>query len=234
MPAYPDYMNVREGKVLLTEADWPTDYGRKFGLLLVGAGTALRNTDHFFGGSGSVQMNTGAVIGNLTEVKVNFPNIEPGPKIFAFEQKFISDLQFGANHFYSGIENRLSVSPFRRGQIRYTVTGDALEYESSQDTYTPLPGNPPAMERSFLSAANGAGDIWAWTRLVVDFDKNEYVKVQYLSTEGFQEVDMSGIPLPEITTGDTITALLTFVFGETPANTATTYYSTDWALTRVP
>jgi len=234
-PAYPEYMKIREGTVLLTESDWPAVFGFKYGLFLVGAGTVTVDSDHIWGGNGSALLTTGALALDLTEVKINIPNIMIFPQRIAFEHKFIPDLQFGANHYFFGIENRDSISPFFRGQIRYTITGDVLEYESSEGVFTTMPGGAAVIDRPVLSVAAGAGDKWAWTRLVVDFDKEEYISFEYEDVnDGYKKIDMTGIALPSITSGNTTTQLLVFAIGETPTTTVTEYYTTDWIVTKVP
>lgn len=235
LPAYPEYMKIKQGTVILTEADWPTVFGRKYGLFLVGAGSVVRDTDHIFGGTGSASLVTDANALDLTELKVNLPNVLPTPKIVAFEHKFITDPQFGANHYFFGLEDRLSVSPFFRGEFRYTVTGDVIEYESAEGVFTALPDGGAVVDRSSLSGINGSGDMWTWVRAVVDFEKNEYVSLEFESAlGGYKKIDMTGIALPSITSGNTTTQILVFAIGETPTTTITTYYTTDWVISKVP
>lgn len=234
LPAYPEYMRIREGTVLLTEADWPTVFGHKYGLFLVGSGTVTRVTDHIWGGTGSALLTTGASTLDLTEVKINCPNNLPNSSIVAFEHKFIPDLQFGANHYFFGIEDRQSVSPFLRGEIRYTISGDVFEYESAEGVFTAMPDGGAVIDRPTLSGVNGSGDVWAWTRLVVNFDLEEYVSFEYIALDGYKKIDMTGIALPSITSGNTTTQILVFAIGETPTTTITNYYTTDWVITKVP
>ena len=233
MADYPEFQRVKQGINFITEANWPTVYGGKWGVFAVGAGVVAVDNAHYWGGPSSVKLTTGAVVDDVTVLQVNTAQALRGKDIISFEHKFNFAVLFGAQEWIFGLNNRKNGDPYLGGSIRYTVAGDILEYESAPGVYTAFPDGA-VIERPRLSAVNGPGDIWCWERLVVDFDKGEYVSLEYNdAVKGYTKINMKGIALPSKTDGNTVTALVAFAGGNAATAAAADYFTTDWILSRL-
>ena len=230
---YPEWLGIKTGVIIFTEADWPTTIGFKWGTFVTGAGTVLRDADHGVRGTGAVALSTGILSNDVSEIKHTSPYYVGNGRV-ALELKWANNVPaFGASTFDFGIEPRQVVSGFLQGRMRYTVSGDEWTYESGTDVYTSF-SDPVIVPRPTTdTAAGGAGDQYGWARLVIDIAKQEYVSFQAAAKGTTEYRDMTGIPLVNrgVTTDD---VLLFFALNETGGAATELNYTTDWAATVSP
>jgi len=229
--SFPWYAVVREGLCILSEADFPTTMGYKWGAYLTGTGADVnKDTNHFYGGGGSVKMTTGNLSGDLSELKLAMQKAFGGK--VAFEMRWLPAPAYGANAFHFGFENR--TDDLIQGRCRYFVNTDEWQYESGVDVYSSFSPSVVIEQPVFDTAPKGSGDVWGWARLVLDLDALAYVKFQCAGKNGLIERNMQGIPL--VNRGVTATGknqYLFFTIGYTGAAANQDFWTTDWVISRL-
>lgn len=233
--AFPWWVVKPEGRLLLTEADFQATIGFKWGTFIEGTGTVTTDSNHYYGGTRSVKLATGTVNGQSAEIKINLPYFL-GKGRYAFEQKWAYGdpaIAFAASSFQMGIEPRENKSDgFWQGRMKWFFTQKEWRYESASDVYTAFTDPLITEEPNLNTVVGGTGDLWGWTRLVIDTIKKEYVSFEATELGKIAYRDMSGIPL--VNRGSaTKYNLLVFALMNTGGNGADVARTTDWAISLV-
>lgn len=232
---YPWWAIKKEGTVVIKEADWPATIGFKWGTFIEGTSTVVKDSNHYFGGSGCVKMLTDNVVSHNAELKINLMYPLGGGR-YAFEQKFATGDPApvsATTRYHMGIEPRENAADgFWQGRVRYSNNTDNWQYESGIDTYTNFAPDLVIEQPVLDTAVAGPGDKWGWGRLVVDTIKKQYVSFEAAGKGKIEFRDMTGIPL--VSRGAaTAWNLLVFVLIISGSNNVEALRSTDWMITKV-
>lgn len=224
---YPEWMVEKVGDIIFSDADFdPINF--KYGVIGGMGGTVTRNTNHVFGGTGALQITTGALLNNVKGVIRNIPYTFDGD-IVTFECKFIPDPTFSTNELEMGFRLQIPAIGIIEGHLIYDENTNTIMYQDGNNSFTAFDPvlNFPQPTADSMPGTNG--DDYGWLRLAINVTKLEFVSVQASGRRKQVRRDMRGIPL--INVGATsIPKFVIRLITQTKGAGSITSYSTDWVV----